>query len=234
MSPSHPAPKALAALIDSTLLRPDAREQEIRTLAQEALRYGFAAVCVQPYWTPLAAEELHGSPVRLCTVVAFPHGALDPDMKAQEARALARAGATELDMVVNLGALKSGDWRVVQHELEMVVSAASACSASVKVILECALLAEDEKRRAAELCAQAGAAFVKTSTGFAGGGATTADVRLLSGVAAGRCGVKAAGGIRDLDAALAMLKAGATRLGTSAGAHIVEEARERSVDASTS
>jgi deoxyribose-phosphate aldolase len=209
----------LARTIDHTVLEADATADRIERLCDEARRHGFAAVCVNPCWVSLCVRLLQGSPVAVCTVVGFPLGANESATKADEARRAIAAGATEVDMVLNLGALKAGDHVAVQADIA-AVRAASA-GATLKVILECALLTDAEKADACRLAVDAGADFVKTSTGFASGGATVADVMLMRAVVGPQCGVKAAGGIRDRAAALAMLAAGADRLGTSSGVAIM-------------
>ncbi|PTQ54340.1 MAG: Deoxyribose-phosphate aldolase [Hydrogenibacillus schlegelii] len=214
--------REIARRIDHTLLKPEATKDDILCLVEDAVRYGFAAVCVQPWWVPLVADRLRGTGIRPCAVVGFPLGGTLPEAKAYEAYQAVRAGAEEIDVVVNLGALKSGDEDGVRRDLEAVIEAAKP-QAAVKVILETALLTEEEKRRAAEWAVAAGADFVKTSTGFGPGGATVEDVRLLRSVVGDRAGVKASGGIRTLSAALALLEAGADRLGTSSGPAIVRE-----------
>jgi deoxyribose-phosphate aldolase len=210
----------LAPLIDHTLLKPDASRPDIERLCEEARAYGFAAVCVNPVWVRLAARLLARTAVRVASVVAFPLGAQTPAGKAREARALRAEGAHELDMVLNLGALKDGDDAGVVREIEGVVRAAGP-GAVVKVILETCYLTRAEKIRACRLARSAGARFVKTSTGFGPGGATVEDVRLLRRSVGPRVGVKAAGGIRDLRTARAMVRAGASRIGTSAGVAVV-------------
>jgi deoxyribose-phosphate aldolase len=220
-------PQELARVIDHTLLKPDAANRDIARLCEEAWTYGFASVCVQPFWVQTAARALQGSGVPVGTVIGFPFGANTTAIKMYETKQAMKDGATELDMVLSLGAAKSGIWPAVQVDIEGVTASAHAGGAQVKVILECAYLTEEEKRQAAEIVADAGAAFVKTSTGFGPHGATIEDVRLLRSVVGERCGVKAAGGIRDLDSALALLEAGANRLGTSAGIAIIEAAVKR-------
>jgi len=212
----------LAPLIDHTLLRADADLARIETLAAEARRFGFATVCVNPAWVGVCAELLRGSSVGVCTVVGFPLGAMRTQVKAEEAAASRSQGATEIDVVLNVGALKSGHDRDVLEDLEAVREAAGA-AATLKVILETALLSDDEKRRACALALRAGADYVKTSTGFGPGGATEPDVRLLAACVAGRARVKASGGIRSREDAERMIAAGAHRLGTSAGVAIVAE-----------
>ena len=216
-------PQELAGLIDHTVLKPDAPESVIRQLCVEARRHQFASVCVQPCWTGVVAAELEDSGVLVCVVVGFPHGANASAVKAFEAEEAIRQGANELDMVINIGAVKSELLRIVEADIQGVVGIAHDAGASVKVIIECALLTEHEKRLITEIVAGSGADFVKTSTGFGPHGATLEDVRLLRLIADGRCRVKAAGGIRDLRTALAMVEAGADRLGTSAGLAILKE-----------
>jgi len=212
---------ALAAYIDHTLLKPDAQAEQIRRLCGEARDYGFASVCVNPTWVTLCAELLAGSRSKVCTVVGFPLGATLSTVKAMETTTVIDAGAQEVDMVLNVGRLKSGDLAAVYADLAAVVAAAHARDVIVKVIIETFLLSEDEKIAAATLTQAAGADFVKTSTGFNGGGATPADVRLLRLTVGPTMGVKAAGGVRNADDAAAMIAAGATRLGASAGVQII-------------
>ncbi|MDH7485418.1 MAG: deoxyribose-phosphate aldolase [Anaerolineae bacterium] len=214
----------LASAIDHTLLKPDATEEQVRRLCAEAREYGFAAVCVNPTWVRLCAEALHGTPVRVCTVIGFPLGATTTEVKAYEAAQAIAHGAQEVDMVLNIGALKSRDEDLVRRDIASVVQVAHAQGAIVKVILETALLSEEEKVKACELAKAAGADYVKTSTGFGPGGATVADVALMRRVVGPEMGIKAAGGIRSAETALAMIAAGATRLGTSAGIQILHEA----------
>lgn len=223
-----PAPATLTAgelarLIDHTLLKPEASETQIRQLCAEALEHRFASVCVNAGWVPLCAGLLAGSEVKTCTVVGFPLGATLPAVKVFEATAAIEAGATEVDMVINVGRLKSGDLAGVYDDIAGVVEAAHRSAALVKVIIETALLSEQEKVAAALLVKEAGANFVKTSTGFGGGGATVADIRLLRLVVGPAMGVKASGGVRTAASALALVAAGATRIGASAGVAIVEE-----------
>ncbi len=213
-------PPDLASTIDHTLLKPDATEAEIRKICVEAREYHFASVCVNPHWVDVCAAELRGSSVAVCTVVGFPLGATTTATKAFEAAEAVRRGATEVDMVINIGALKSGDLDTVHDDIEGVVRAVAG-QACVKVILETALLNDDEKVTACALAKEAGAHYVKTSTGFAGGGATVEDVRLMRRVVGSDLGVKASGGIRDRETAEAMIEAGANRIGASAGVKIV-------------
>ncbi len=215
---------SIARMIDHTLLRPDAIRREIQTLCTEARRYGFASVCVNPYWVPLAAAELAGSEVRVCTVVGFPLGASSTEIKRSEAEAAIRVGAREIDMVINVGALRSGDYDLVKMDILAVVEASHRGGAIVKVILETALLDDSQKAIACTLAKMAGADFVKTSTGFGPGGATAHDVALMRHVVGPEMGVKAAGGIRSLGDLEQMVAAGASRIGASASVRIVEAA----------
>ena len=215
-------PSEFAKLIDHTLLKPDSTRRDARRTAEEAAPRGFASVCILPTWVADAAEVLEGSGVAVCTVVGFPHGIAPGQAKAAEAASAVADGATEIDMVINISALKSGADLLVINDIQSVVDASSYGGAIVKVILECALLTDDEKRRAARMAVEAGAAFVKTSTGFAAHGATAHDVQLLRETVGKNIGVKAAGGVRSLDDARIMLEAGANRLGTSAGVAILD------------
>jgi deoxyribose-phosphate aldolase len=219
----------VARFIDHTLLKPEASRAEIEKLCEEARQNSFASVCVNPFWVKQCAYLLFGSPVRVCTVVGFPLGATPADVKAYETRRAIFDGATEIDMVINIGALKSGDDETVKHDIRAVVEAAHEACAIVKTIIETALLTDDEKVRACVLAKEAGADFVKTSTGFSKGGATVADIELMRRAVGASLGVKAAGGVRDLASAKEMLAAGATRLGASAGVKIVQEAQGKTV-----
>jgi deoxyribose-phosphate aldolase len=219
------APREIAALIDHTLLKPDATRGDIEQLCREAVEFGFATVCVNPTWVRLAARRLAGSSVGLTAVVGFPLGATTSDVKHYETRRVIFDGATEVDMVINIGALKSGDWRLVERDIEAVVAPCRECRVVSKVIIEAALLTDEEKVTACTLARAAGADFVKTSTGFGPGGATVADVALMRRVVGTEMGVKAAGGIRDLATVEALVAAGATRIGASAGVRIVQQAR---------
>lgn len=214
-------PVDLARYIDHTLLKPDATAEEIDVLCDEALEYGFASVCINPTWVKRSAERLRGSAVKVCTVIGFPLGANTPDVKAAEARRALRDGAREVDMVINVGALKSGLDELVRKDIERVVDAAHESGAICKVILETALLTDEEKVVASALAKKAKADFVKTSTGFAGGGATVYDVALMRETVGPEMGVKASGGVRTLEDAEDMIAAGATRIGASAGVQIV-------------
>ena len=215
----------VAAYIDHTLLKPDATATEIVQLCREAAEWKFATVCVNPTWVALAAQQLRGTGVGVCSVVGFPLGATTPDAKQFEARRAIFDGATEIDMVINVGALKSGELRLVTEDISGVVAACHACNAASKVILETALLTDEEKVAACTLAKAAGADFVKTSTGFGPGGATAADIALMRRVVGDEMGVKASGGVRDLEQMKAMVAAGATRIGASAGVRIVKESR---------
>jgi deoxyribose-phosphate aldolase len=210
----------VAQFIDHTLLRPDAAEWEVRKLCGEAKHYGFAAVCVYPVWVRLCKNVLTGTDVKVCAVVGFPAGAHLREVVACETRLAVRDGADEIDMVINVSLLKDGLDHVVADDVRAVV--ATAKRRPVKVIIETALLTQDEKRKACLLAKRAGAAFVKTSTGFAKGGATAEDVSLMRETVGPQMGVKASGGIRDFQTAVAMLRAGATRLGCSASVDIVD------------
>jgi deoxyribose-phosphate aldolase len=211
----------IAAMIDHTLLSPEATRDEIRALCREALEHRFAAVCVNGVWVPEAARAVAGSSVRVCSVVGVPLGASATRVKRFEAEATIDDGASEVDMVLDVGGLESGEDDRVRDDVAAVVGAAHARGAIVKVILETGLLDDDEKVRACLLAAEAGADFVKTSTGFGPGGATVADVALMRRAVGPAVGVKASGGIRTIDDARALVEAGATRLGTSRGVAIV-------------
>lgn len=216
------AARDIAKLIDHTLLRADATRDDIVNLCSEARRYNFASVCINPFWVPVAAAELAGSTVKVCTVVGFPLGATSTEAKVAETEAALRAGAQEIDMVQNVGALRSGEYAVVELDIAAVVEVAHRAGAIVKVILETALLDDTQKVRASLLAKMAKADFVKTSTGFAASGATTHDVELMRLAVGPDLGVKASGGIRSLDDLKKMTAAGATRIGASAGVKIVE------------
>lgn len=220
-------PARLASLIDHSALRPEVTRCDIELLCREAAEFRFATVCVNPTWVSLALARLKGTGVGVCSVVGFPLGATTTETKVCEARRAISDGATELDMVMNLGALKSGDPKLVTDDIAAVVEVSRATGSVSKVIIEAALLTDDEKAIACRLVEAAGADFVKTSTGFGPGGATVADVKLMRHVVGARLGVKAAGGIRDLDTVQALVAAGATRIGTSAGVGILTEALRR-------
>jgi len=223
----------LAATIDHTLLRPEATAAQVNTLCSEALQFGFASVCVNPTFVQLCAQQLAGSAVAVCTVIGFPLGATSTSTKVAEATQAIADGAQELDMVVAIGYLKASDWHSVAHDIAAVVQVAHAAQVLVKVIIETALLSEAEKIAACLLAARAGADFVKTSTGFLGGGATVADIALMRQVVGPTLGVKASGGVRRLADAHAMLAAGASRIGSSAGVAIMHEQAHSEPDPST-
>ena len=214
----------ISALIDHTLLKPEATHDQITQLCEEAREYGFAAVCVNPTNVKLAAELLKGSPVAVCTVIGFPLGATLPEVKAYEAQQTIHHGATEIDMVINIGALKSEDYELLEQDITAVARTCHDNGAICKVIIEAALLTEEEKITACQLAKKAGSDYVKTSTGFGPGGATVEDVTLMRRVIGPSMGIKAAGGIRTLETAKKMIEAGATRIGTSSGVKIVQEA----------
>jgi len=227
------ATAGVARMIDHTLLKPDAARAEIETLCREAAEYGFASVCVNPTWVATCARQLQGSGVKVCSVVGFPLGATTADTKHFETRRAIFDGAREIDMVINVGALKSGDLRLVERDIEAVTVPCREAGALSKVIIEAALLTDDEKVTACTLAKAAAADFVKTSTGFGPGGATAADVALMRRVVGEAMGVKAAGGVRDLDGLKTMVAAGATRIGASAGVRIVQESRGQAPTAAT-
>jgi deoxyribose-phosphate aldolase len=222
---SRPQNDDVGKLIDHTLLKPAASQDQIAQLCYEARTYGFASVCINPTHVKLAAQLLEGSKVDVCTVVGFPLGATPATVKAYETQQALRDGATEIDMVINIGALKSQDYTAVFEDIGTVVRTAHAGNALVKVIIEAALLEEEEKVIACQLSKAAGADFVKTSTGFGPGGATVADVALMRRVVGPKIGIKAAGGVGSYSDAQEMIAAGATRIGASAGVAIVGEAR---------
>src|SRR5579871_3078295 len=212
----------IAALIDHTILKADATRADIVKVCREAKQYNFASVCVNPYWVPLVRTELQGSPVKVCSVIGFPLGATSTEAKVAESVGALRAGAQELDMVINVGALRSGDHEAVKLDIQQVVRVAHEAGAIVKVILETALLDDNQKAVGCTLSKLAGADFVKTSTGFGPSGATAHDVALMRGVVGSSMGVKASGGIRTLSDLQAMTAAGASRIGASASVKIVE------------
>lgn len=210
----------LAKYIDHTLLKPQAAREDFEKLCQEARQYGFFSVCVNPYWVPFCKEQLKGSEVKVCTVIGFPLGANTTETKVFEAKDALQNGADELDMVINLGAVKSGDWDTVFKDIEAVRNVGK--DFTLKVIIETSVLTDEEKIKVCELSAQAGADFVKTSTGFTGGGATAEDVRLMRAHVPENVQVKASGGVRTREDFDAMVAAGATRIGASAGVKIIE------------
>jgi deoxyribose-phosphate aldolase len=214
----------ISGMIDHTLLKPDASQDQIAQLCYEARKYGFAAVCVNPSYVKLCAQLLQGTPVHVCTVVGFPLGATPPEVKAYEAQKAIDDGATEVDMVINIGALKSKDYALVERDIATVARTCHAGRAILKVIIEAALLTDEEKVIACQLAKAAGANYVKTSTGFGPSGATVQDVALMRRAVGPELGVKAAGGIKTFEDVKAMVAAGATRIGASAGVKIVQEA----------
>jgi deoxyribose-phosphate aldolase len=221
------APGGVASMIDHTLLKPDATRKDIEALCREAAEYKFASVCVNPTWVALCARLLRNSRVKVCSVVGFPLGATTADAKHFETRRAIFDGACEIDMVINVGALKSGDLRVVERDIEAVTGPCREAGAVSKVIIEAVLLTDEEKITACTLAKAACADYVKTSTGFGPGGATAHDVALMRRVVGDDMGVKAAGGVRDLEALKAMVAAGASRIGASAGVRIVQESQGR-------
>lgn len=214
----------VAQMIDHTLLKPDATQDQIAQLCYEARKYGFAAVCVNPTHVKLCSQLLQGTPVHVCTVVGFPLGATPPEVKTYETQQAIDNGATEVDMVINIGALKSKDYALVERDVATVARTCHASGAILKVIIEAALLTDEEKVIACQLAKAAGADYVKTSTGFGPGGATAQDVGLMRRAVGPEIGVKAAGGIKSFQDAEAMVAAGATRIGASAGIKIVQQA----------
>jgi deoxyribose-phosphate aldolase len=215
----------IASLIDHTILKPDATREDVLRVCQEARDYVFASVCVNPYWVPLVARQLAGSPVKVCSVVGFPLGATTTEAKVCETESAIRLGATEIDMVINIGALRSGDLETVKVDISAVAAAVHQQDAILKVIIETALLTDEQKVTACELAVAAHADFVKTSTGFSTSGATVHDVELMRRVVGPNVGVKASGGIRTLEDFRNMIAAGASRVGASASVKIVDAAR---------
>lgn len=215
----------IAQYIDHTILNADATKTDIRRICEEAKEYNFKTVCIQPYWVKYAKELLEGTEVGITTVIGFPLGANTTEIKVAEAKQAVAEGASDVDMVINIGALKSEDYDTVLNDIKAVVDAVDG-QAIVKVIIETALLTKAEKVRASELAKQAGADFVKTSTGFSTGGATLEDVRLMRATVGPDMGVKASGGVRTFEDAKAMIEVGATRIGASSGILIVEGAKE--------
>ena len=216
-------PEAVASLIDHTLLHPKSVSSDVTRICEEAREYRFASVCINPYWVTQAVDSLCGSPVKVCTVIGFPLGASASRVKLAEAEAALEDGARELDMVLNIGALRSGQFAEVLEEIQAVAALAHSNNSILKVILETCLLDDEEKVKACQLAVEAGADFVKTSTGFSTAGATAADVALLRKAVGEKVGVKASGGIRTLDALREMVAAGANRIGTSSGVQIIGE-----------
>ncbi len=226
--------KDWASLIDHTLLKPEATDEDIKRLCEEAARYRFASVCVNPAWVKVAACSLRGTHIPVCTVIGFPLGATLSDVKAYEARRAIFDGAREVDMVINIGALRSGDDCLVEHDIRSVAEVAHENDCLCKVIIETALLTDDEKVRACIAAKNAGADFVKTSTGFSKGGATVADIALMRRTVGSDLGVKASGGVKGLDDARKLVEAGATRIGASVGVKIAQEAAGAKPTVSTS
>ena len=224
VQPDIPEGRQIVGWIDHTLLKPEATAAQVRVLCQEALQYHFASVCINPAYVPLACGLLGDAPEAICTVIGFPLGAVLPEFKVYETLACINAGASEIDMVINVGALKSEAFGLVMNEIQAVTETAHNQGAITKIIIETALLTTREKILACLISKNAGADFVKTSTGFGPGGATVEDVELMRRVVGLEMGVKASGGIRTYADALAMIKAGANRLGASAGVKIVQEA----------
>ena len=222
----HLTRASLATYMDHTLLKPEATAADIDRVVAEARQFGTASVCVNPYWVARVAAGLAGSGVKTCTVIGFPLGATSTTSKVAETRDATAHGAQEIDMVINIGELKASTDDAVRSDISAVASAAHEAGAILKVIIETCLLSDEEKRRACELSVAGGADFVKTSTGFSTGGATTADITLMRETVGPELGVKASGGIRTLEAAVAMIEAGATRLGVSAAVSILEEVNE--------
>lgn len=213
--------KDMAQYIDHTILNADATKAEVTKICEEAAEYNFKTVCIQPYWIPFVKEELKGTEVGITTVIGFPLGANATETKVFEAKQALKDGATEIDMVINIGALKSKDYDAVLKDIKAVVDAVAE-DGLVKVIIETALLTKEEKIKASELSKKAGADFVKTSTGFSTGGATVEDIKLMRATVGPELGVKASGGVRSYQDAVAMIEAGATRIGASSGISIVK------------
>ncbi|PRX35544.1 deoxyribose-phosphate aldolase [Orenia metallireducens] len=212
--------KELAAMIDHTILNADALDKDVKLKCQEALEYRFASVCVNPSFVSLVNKELEGSEVKVCTVIGFPLGETTTETKIFETRNAVKNGADEIDMVINIGAIKSGAWDIVRDDIRAVVEATKG-SAIVKVIIETCYLTEEEKVKACQIAKEVGAGFVKTSTGFGTGGATVEDIKLMRETVGPDMGVKASGGVRSKEDALKMIEAGATRIGASSGVAIV-------------
>jgi deoxyribose-phosphate aldolase len=210
----------LARMIDHTLLRVEASRNDIERICREAIQYSFYSVCTNPYWVRLVRSLVKGTEVKVCSVSGFPLGASTAEVKVEEARRCAHEGADEIDMVMNVGAFKDGDHSLVRDEIERVVEAAGK-GRIIKVIIEACVLTDEEKIRSSKLAAEAGAGFVKTSTGFASGGATASDVRLMRKAVGPKVGVKASGGVRTFEQAVLLVEAGASRIGTSASVDLV-------------
>ncbi len=223
------SPKELASFIDHTILKPEATNAEVENLCREASEYGFASVCVNPSFVSLVKEKLRGTNVKACATIGFPLGATTTAAKVSEAKEAVANGAAEVDMVINVGRLKSGDIDYVGRDIRSVVEVGHAGKAHVKVIIETCLLTDEEKKLACEIAKRSGADFVKTSTGFSKGGATADDVALMRRVVGDSVGVKASGGVRTLADALLMIRSGATRIGTSSGVKIVMECMQNQI-----
>ena len=213
---------SISGMIDHTALKPDTTKDQIEKLCREAVQFGFASVCVNPCYVSLCSQLLKDTEIKVCTVIGFPLGATTSAAKAAETTEAIENGATEVDMVINVGAVKSGDFDYVKKDIEAVVQAAKG-KALVKVILETCLLTDEEKRKCCSICKEAGADYVKTSTGFSTGGATVEDIKLMRDTVGAEMGVKASGGIRDYETAKAMIEAGASRIGASASVAIVHK-----------
>ncbi|KZN99200.1 2-deoxyribose-5-phosphate aldolase [Bacillus badius] len=211
----------VAKIIDHTLLKPETTKDQVKKLCEEARAYEFASVCINPVWVAYASEQLQGTKVKVCTVIGFPLGATTSTVKAFETKEAIENGATEVDMVINIGALKAGDDETVLKDIQAVTASARG-KALTKVIIETSLLTDEEKERACRLAVEAGADYVKTSTGFSTGGATEEDIRFMRKTVGPDIGVKASGGVRSQEDALNMIKAGATRIGASSGVQIVQ------------
>ncbi|KIL75359.1 deoxyribose-phosphate aldolase [Bacillus badius] len=211
----------VAKIIDHTLLKPETTKDQVKKLCEEARAYEFASVCINPVWVAYASEQLQGTKVKVCTVIGFPLGATTSTVKAFETKEAIENGATEVDMVINIGALKAGDDETVLKDIQAVTASARG-KALTKVIIETSLLTDEEKERACRLAVEAGADYVKTSTGFSTGGATEEDIRFMRNTVGPDIGVKASGGVRSQEDALNMIKAGATRIGASSGVQIVQ------------
>lgn len=218
--------KEMASMIDHTLLKPEATPEEIDQLCKEAIEYNFASVCINPCYVSLAKKKLGNSSVKVCSVIGFPLGAITTRVKVCEAEEAISSGAEEVDMVINIGRLKAKDYEYVEDEIRAVVNAAHSRSAIVKAIIETCLLTGEEKEKACLLVKNAGAEFIKTSTGFSRGGATAADVALMRRAVGQAMGVKASGGVRTYEDAVLMVRSGANRIGTSSGVKIILESKE--------